>query len=305
MHTLIMTGATGGIGRVAAADVLRADPETHLVLLGRAASGRETLAALREISSSVTLVETDLASVESIRTSARTVCDQLDRGDLPPLHGFAGNAGIQFVDVRHTTPDGYETTFAVNVLANHLLLRAFADRFAVPARIVITVSDTHFGDFRHTGGIVPAPRWSAPETLAKPGAFPRPDTVAAGRTAYSTSKLAAIYLVHEWARRLPDGVEIISYNPSLVGGTGLARAAGPVDRFASRWIIPVLSLTPLIDAVPAAGRKLAAAILGRTAAPSGAYVDRTRVVPSSKESYDPDRERALWDFAEGVHDART
>ena len=300
MHTLIMTGATRGIGRAAAADILRIDQETHLVLLGLGESGRRTLDELRAISGNVTLVDTDLASTDSIRSAAAEVNRLLDEGELPPVRTFAGNAGLQFVDALHTTPDGYETTFAVNVLANHLLLRAFEHRFSAPARIVITVSDTHFGDFKHTGGIVPAPRWSDPETLAQPGAFPKPTTLAAGRTAYSTSKLAAIYLVHEWARHLPDGVEIISYNPSLVGGTGLSRAAGPVDRFINRWLIPALSITPIVDTVPVAGRKLADAILGRTTAPSSSYLDRTRVTPSSDESYDPARERALWDFAEHI-----
>ncbi|MDL4773104.1 MULTISPECIES: SDR family NAD(P)-dependent oxidoreductase [Thermomonosporaceae] len=298
MHTLIMTGATRGIGRVAATEVLRKDQETHLVLLGRGESGRNTLDELRAISDNVTLVDTDLASIDGIRSSAETVNRMLDQGDLPPLRAFAGNAGVQFVDALHATPDGYETTFAVNVLANHLLLRAFEPRFSAPARIVITVSDTHFGDFRHTGGLVPAPRWSDPETLARPGAFPKPATVTAGRTAYSTSKLAAIHLVHEWARRLPDGVDIVSYNPGLVPGTGLVRSAGPIDRFLSRRVLPALSITPIVDTVPAAGRKLADAILGRTAAPTGSYIDRSRAVPSSKESYDPDREHRLWDFAE-------
>ncbi|WP_433461731.1 SDR family NAD(P)-dependent oxidoreductase [Spirillospora sp. CA-128828] len=300
MHTLIMTGATRGIGRVAAANVLRDDPDTHLVLLARKESGQDALDELRAVSGNVTLVDTDLASIDGIRSSAEAVDRMIDEGELPALRAFAGNAGVQFVDALHTTPDGYETTFAVNVLANHLLLRAFEHRFRAPARILITVSDTHFGDFRHTFGIVPAPRWSAPETVARPSAFPRPATVAAGRTAYSTSKLAAIYLVHEWARRLPEGVDIVSYNPGLVPGTGLARAAGPVDRFLNRWVLPGLSVTPMAESASAAGRKLADAVLGRTTAPSGSYIDRTRAVPSSDESYDTTRERALWDFVEQV-----
>lgn len=40
---------------------------------------------------------------------------------------------------------GFEPTFAVNVLANYLLIRLLADRFTAPARIVITSSDTHAG----------------------------------------------------------------------------------------------------------------------------------------------------------------
>jgi NAD(P)-dependent dehydrogenase (short-subunit alcohol dehydrogenase family) len=130
---------------------------------------------------------------------------------------FVGNAGLQVTSGARRSADGHEVTFAVNVLANHLLLRLLGDQLR---RVVITASDTHFGDLRHNLGLVPAPRWRPPTELARPD---RPDTAVAGRTAYSTSKLAVIYLVHEWARRLADA-EVFAWNPGLVPGTGPAVA---------------------------------------------------------------------------------
>ncbi|MFF2729772.1 hypothetical protein ACFVS9_17980 [Streptomyces sp. NPDC058008] len=167
-----------------------------------------------------------------------------------------------------------------------------------PARVVITASDTHFGDLRHNMGMVPGPVWKSPEVLARPGAFPGPDTAAAGRTAYSTSKLATIYLVHEYARRFPAGIDSVAYNPGVVPGTGLARNAGPVSRFAMRRILPVMALTPFATGREAAGRYLADVVLGTTEAPTGSYVDRTRATRSSEESYDPQREGELREAAE-------
>ncbi|MFI6738975.1 hypothetical protein ACIBI9_39140 [Nonomuraea sp. NPDC050451] len=184
------------------------------------------------------------------------------------------------------------------MLANHLFVRLLEDRFAVPVRIVITASDTHFGDFKHNMGMVPGPVWRSPEVLARPGAFPRPDTVAGGRTAYSTRKLATIYLVHEHARCLPAGIGVVAYNPGFVPGTGLARNADPVSRFAMRRILPVMTLTPFETSRGAAGRHLADVVLGTIEAPTGSYVDRGRVARSSQESYDPRREGELWDAAE-------
>ena len=96
------------------------------------------------------------------------------------------------------------------------------------------------------------------------------------------------------------GVDIVSYNPSLVPGTGLAREASRRDQFVNRWILPMLALTPFADRITTAGRKLADAIVGTVDAPSGAYIDRTREVPSSDESYDPARERALWDYLQSI-----
>lgn len=180
----------------------------------------------------------------SVRSAAAEIRDRLASGDLPPLRVFAGNAGIQHTDALTESPDGFEATFAVNVLANHLLVRLLEDGFTAPARIVITVSDPHFGDFTHNLGMVPGPVWRAPDVLARTGAFPRPHRTAAGRTAYSTSKLAAIHLVHEYARRLPPGIDAVAFNPGFVPGTGLARNAGPVSRFAMRRILPALTRTP-------------------------------------------------------------
>jgi NAD(P)-dependent dehydrogenase (short-subunit alcohol dehydrogenase family) len=290
VHTIVMTGATRGIGRFAATHILREDPDAHLVLISRGTPDDDT--------ARVSHVAADLGSLAEVRSAAAEISARLDSGALPPLRGFVGNAGIQYTNARTEGADGYEATFTVNVLANHVLLRILLDRFVAPARIVITTSDTHFGDFAHTLGLVPAPRWQAPEILARTGAFPASDRTSGGRCAYSTSKLGTIYLAHEYARRLPAGVDIVTFNPGLVPATGLARDADAVSRFVMRWIFPVLNLTPLTNSASVAGRQLADVAFGKVAAPTGSYVSRDRVVPSSDESYDPRRERELWEAAD-------
>ncbi|MFB9471450.1 hypothetical protein ACFFR3_18155 [Nonomuraea salmonea] len=224
----------------------------------------------------------------------------LDAGELPPLHGVVCNAGVHLSNALTTSADGYELTFAVNVIATHVLLRRLHAHLRKPARIVVTVSDAHFGDLRHTGGTMPAPHWAGPEIVSRPGAFDRPARIRAGRRAYTTSKLGGIHLVHEWARRLPDGIDIVSYNPSLVSGTGLARDAGRTLQLVMTWIVPLLLVTPLVDTPRAAGGRLADVVLGRTHAPTGSYVHRDRVARSSAESYDAAREEELWDWLEQV-----
>ncbi|WP_039799884.1 SDR family NAD(P)-dependent oxidoreductase [Nocardia araoensis] len=296
--TIVMTGASRGIGRVAAERILRAAPRTHLVVAARGSTGARLAAELGADGHRVSHVPVDLGALDSVRSAAEEIRDGLDRGELPPLHGFVGNAGMQYTNALTEGPDGFESTFTVNVLANHLFVRLLADHFRTPARIVITVSDTHFGDFRHNLGMVPGPVWQSPDVLARTGAFPEPRSTAAGRTAYSTSKLAAIYLVHEYARRLPDGIDVVGFNPGFVPGTDLARNAGPVSRFAMRRILPVATLTPFATSRAAAGRHLADVVLGATDAPTGSYVDRDRVARSSEESYDPRRETELWDAVE-------
>jgi NAD(P)-dependent dehydrogenase (short-subunit alcohol dehydrogenase family) len=297
-HTIVMTGASRGIGRVAAGHILRRSTDVHFLVVARGSSGAQLAAELATGGHEVSHVPADLGSLDSVHSAATGIRDRLGHGELPPLRGFVGNAGIQYTNALTEGPEGFESTFTVNVLANHLFVRLLQDRFAAPARIVITASDTHFGDFRHNLGMVPGPDWKSPDVLARTGAFAEPDTAVAGRTAYSTSKLAVIHLVHEYARRLPAGIDAVAYNPGFVPGTGLARHADPVSRFAMRHILPMLTLTPFATSRNAAGRHLADVVLGTTVAPTGSYVDRNRVDRSSEESYDPRREGELWDAAE-------
>lgn len=297
-HTVVMTGATRGIGRMAVERIIRGDPEGHLVVLGRSPGVAALAEELSVSGNPVRWFEADLLSLGSVRSATDQLREQLDAKELPPLRTVVANAGLQFTDDLNETAEGFESTFAINVLANHVLIRRLQDRLEVPSRIVVTVSDTHFGDLKHNLGMVPGPRWSAPDVLARIGAFPDPSTVAAGRTAYSTSKLAAIYLVHEHARRLPCGVHVVSYNPAFVPGTDLARDASAVAAFAMRWVLPLMALTPFATSRAAAGEHLADLALGRIQAPTGSYVDRARVDRSSEESYDPQRERELWDAVE-------
>lgn len=298
-HTLVMTGASRGIGRIAAEQILADDPTVHLVVVARG-DGSKQLAANFSAGAggrSVSSVSADLGSLKSVRAAASEIVSLVQRGEIPPLTGLVGNAGIQYTNALTKGADGYEATFTVNVLANHVFVRALQDSFQPRSRITITVSDTHFGDFKHNMGMVPGPVWRSPTELAKVSAFDKPATTAAGRTAYSTSKLAAIYLVHEYARRLPDA-DVVSYNPGFVPGTGLARNADPVSRFLMGRVMPLMALFPVATSQRAAGRYLADVVLGRTEAPSGSYVDRAKVERSSAESYSPSREAELWSAVE-------
>ncbi|MFF5290517.1 SDR family NAD(P)-dependent oxidoreductase [Paractinoplanes globisporus] len=268
MPTILFTGASRGLGAVAARRMLDDDPGLRLIVLTR--DGRTDLPR-------TTAIKADLASMEAVRRAAGQITE--------PLDGFVGNAGVQMPTTRTATPDGYETTFAVNVLANYLLLRLLP--FKSRGRIVITGSDSHFGTFRHTFGLVPAPTWTDPERLARPG------TVRRGRGAYSTSKLGVLYLVHELARRLPEGLDAYTFNPGFTPGTGLVRYDRAGDVLWRRF----LPLMPGVNTVERAGHQLAKAATGPRPGPSGAYIDRWEVVPSSDESYDEAREKELYEAA--------
>ena len=294
--TLLMTGASRGLGRAAAERLLRDRPDQLLLIVVRGEEAGRRVArelAARTGNANVRAVSCDLGSLAEVRVAADAVRKMLDEREIPPLTGFLANAGVQMASATKTTADGFEATFGINVLANYLLIRLLADRFEPGARVVVTGSESHFGDFRHNLGLVPAPHWTGTRSLAEPGTGPEAETVAAGRRAYSTSKLGVQYLVHALARRLPEA-DVYAYTPGLVPGTGLVRDAGAIQRFGFRWLLPLLWATPIASSPQTAGVKLAAAMTAPRPAESGAYLDRGRVVPSSAESYDDEREEELW-----------
>jgi NAD(P)-dependent dehydrogenase (short-subunit alcohol dehydrogenase family) len=298
-RSILMTGASRGLGMYAAQHLLRTYPDVHLVVSSR---DQEPGSLARTLAGDlgggrITELQADLADLRSVRDLAENVAALAEDGSIPPLHGVLANAGAQYMSTTHQTVDGYEATFAVNVLANVLLTEILVSRLALPGRIVITSSDTHFGDFRHNMAMVPGPAWREPHLLAKPGVGPKAKTARAGQVAYSTSKLAVIYYVHALARALPAGVEVYAYNPGLVPGTGLARDRDVLSRMAWRSIMPVMALTPLAHRPRRAGRLLAEAMAGASPGVSGDYLDRGRPARSSEASYDEALEGQLFEAA--------
>lgn len=283
MGTTLMTGASRGLGREAAEHLLRHHPDRHLLVFNRKPGLAAELAAVTG-NRNVSEVVGDLASFADIRRVAAEV--------EGPLDGFLGNAGLQMATTRKLTADGFEMTFGVNVLAYHLLLNLLMPRFTNPARIIVVGSDVHDADL-NTMGLIPPPRWDDPRELVKPGK----DSGREGRRAYATSKLGVIYLVHALQRRLPDGVDIYSYNPGLVPDTELSRDAGRLGRAAFRAIGKALVTLPIATTADKAGRLLAETMTGPRPGESGSYISKGVVIPSSSESYDEQREEDLWAVA--------
>ena len=295
--TLIMTGASRGLGREAARRLLHDRADLHLLILARGGHGTALADELAAATSNpnVSIVPCDLASLDDVRMAAATIRAMLDTETLPPLRGFLGNAAVQLASRSTSTVDGFETTFAVNVLSHFLLLRLLLDRFTAPSQIMLTTSASHFGDFAHNYGMVPKPRWEPVDRLAARRTGPAAASRAEGYTAYATSKLAVIYLVHALARRLPQGVDAYSYNPGLVPGTGIIRQSGAISRSLFHAVLPVLQLSPHIAMSPrSAGTRLAAILSTTNPGPSGSYIDRGTVKSSAPASYDEDREESLW-----------
>lgn len=194
-ETVVVTGASSGIGRAIATSVARCARTETIVLVGR--NRRALSATLDEVTK-----RSDVAGEVEVCDFAdlSAVADMSDRIAARHLKidTLFSNAGL--LASRHTTtPQGYELTWQVNYLAGFLLMAALKGRLA-GGRIVVTASDSYrdatLMPGREGEGWAIADKWSAGK-------------------AYANTKLANIMMAREANRRWPE-VAAYSFHPGEI-----------------------------------------------------------------------------------------
>jgi NAD(P)-dependent dehydrogenase (short-subunit alcohol dehydrogenase family) len=207
-QTILITGATDGLGRALAGELAAAG--ATLLLHGRdLAKGERALEEIAAVSGNERLrfVRADLASLEDVRGLGELVLGETER-----LDALVNNAGIGTTtdgsEKREESQDGFELRFAVNYLAGYLLTRLLLDllRADAPARIVNVSSagqaPIDFEDVMLTRGY-------------------------SGVQAYCQSKLAQVMFTFDLAAELHEaGVTANCLHPATYMPTNMVRAAG-------------------------------------------------------------------------------
>ncbi len=261
-QTILLTGATDGIGQRAAHDLARLG--ARVLLHGRNAErGAAVLEEVRRATGNDQLAyyQADLASLDAVRHLAESV-----QSDYPHLDVLVNNAGVLGGrdEPRTLSEDGHELRMAVNYLApfllTHLLLPAL--RRAAPSRVV-NVSSTaqqpvDFDDLmfeRHF------------------------DTM----QAYAQSKLALTMFSIDLAERVQgDGITVVSLHPGSLLDTKMVR-----QTFGSAWGSAQAGADAIVhlvssDAIPAK---------------TGCYFDQQHESRAHPQAYDPEARRQLWEIS--------
>jgi len=134
LSTILVTGATDGLGRALAKALVARD---HDVLVHGRSQERIDATVAELGSSRVRAYRADLSSLTEVRELARAVREREERLDV-----LVNNAGIGAHGPREESADGLELRFAVNYLAGFVLTRELLDllRASAPARIVNVAS---------------------------------------------------------------------------------------------------------------------------------------------------------------------
>jgi NAD(P)-dependent dehydrogenase (short-subunit alcohol dehydrogenase family) len=191
---VVITGATSGIGEVAAEKL--AGMGARLVLIARNKTRAEaTLARLRTTNATKhSVYYADLSRLSEMKRVGREIAAAEPRIDV-----LVNNAGAIF-GRREVTPDGLELTFATNHMSYFVLTHILRDRLAAAAtaRVVSTSSDAHRNAKLNFDDLQSARNYS-------------------GFGVYSRSKLCNILFTRELARRLSGtGITANCLHPGFV-----------------------------------------------------------------------------------------
>lgn len=270
--TCVVTGATSGIGLETAAGL--ASEGALVVMVSRSTErgmmAKEKVLARAAHGGRVDLVLADLFLQSDIRKLAAQVNAFYPRVDV-----LVNNAGL-LIGKRSLTPDGIESTFALNHLGYFLLTNLLLDkiRASAPARIVNVSSEAHWGARWDWDNLQGERKW---------GQF----------RAYANSKLANLLFTNELARRLEaTGVTANAVHPGLVRSR-FGSTASPALRVLVKLGSPIM-----ISSKRGADTVIWAASAQEPAGATGKYYVRRRESNSSLISRDRGVQERLWDVSE-------
>lgn len=258
-RTMVITGASSGIGREAAREF--AARGATLALVGR--DPARTRAIAEELGAQPFLADYD--RLDDVRALAEQLLTTFDRIDV-----LANNAG-GLVSTRARTVDGFERTIQSNHLAPALLTKLLTPRLlASTGRVVSTASVANrFGRLR----LDDLNRDHAPWL--------------GGWRAYATAKLATILFTGELARR--TGLQAYSFHPGFVA-TGFG-ADSPLMKLAALASRGQYGIAPIAGAVPL----VQLCTIADPGAPSGTYFDTlTAHGATARQAHDTALAAALW-----------
>jgi NAD(P)-dependent dehydrogenase (short-subunit alcohol dehydrogenase family) len=264
--TIVITGASSGIGAAAARELSRQGHQ--VVVVGR--SPERTAAVARSLGADHHVA--DFTRLADVRALAETLLAAYPRIDV-----LANNAGGAFGDPR-TTPDGFETTFQVNHLAPFLLTSLLLEPLVASGATVLQTSSVAAGMVRSFD----------PTDLDLELDF-------SAKRAYCTAKLENVLFTMELHRRYHEqGLNAVAFHPGNVA-TGFATdTTDPVMHFVAT---NRLTRSLLIKPEKAATRlaRFATTAPGPDWTP-GLYYAKGR--PKALRHATTDNARALWENSE-------
>ncbi len=263
---VLITGATSGIGKETSRGLAKLGA-TIVFTTRDNIKGEKTKKELitSTQNKNINMLKCDLASFESIKNCCKEFKSKYDR-----LHVLINNAGVWDFK-RRLSKDGIENIFATNYLAPFLMTNLLLDilKKSNPSRIINITSGMHYGTINF-------------DDIEFKQNF-------SGAKAYRQSKLGVILFTRFLAKKLEGtGVTVNVVHPGM-NKTDLGRDAGGF----SKMIFKMMGKDPKIGAETSIYLASSPDVENIT----GEYWAKKEIKKSSKESYDMDLAKKLWDVS--------
>ncbi|MGD1238102.1 SDR family NAD(P)-dependent oxidoreductase [Mycobacterium seoulense] len=263
-RTIVITGASDGIGAAAARRLRRTG--ANVVLVGR--TERKAAAMAAELDAAYFVA--DFADLGQVRALADKI-----RSEYPRIDVLGNNAGGVFSKLTETA-DGYEITLQVNYLAPFLLTTLLLDVLVASRATIVNTS-------------------SSSQRLLRNVTLTDFDTTGRRRpsTAYALAKLANILFTRELHRRYhDDGLSTAVVHPGFVN-TNIGHSSG--SRF-----LTTMQRTPVRRLIKTPDQGADQLVWLASSTPgvdwsSGEYYANGKVARANRAADDPVLARELWD----------
>jgi len=281
----VITGATSGLGRIAALDLARRGYRIGVVARSRTRADA-LVDELKPVAGDapIDVFHADLGLVSHAHRVGEEIAAKYPRLDV-----LVNNAGLHAFSQR-TTAEGFAQMTAVNYLGAFVLTQALTSRLAAsaPARIVNVASEAS----RQVTTIAPA------EDLLNVDAYTRRESL----PLYGRTKLMTIMWTQELARRLDPGEVTVNCCDPGFNATGLGR-----DLPGAKVLQRVLNALRIGDPRKGAGIIVRLATETAFAHASGGYfsVRDARPLECPEAGRDPRVQKELWDETVALLAART
>jgi NAD(P)-dependent dehydrogenase (short-subunit alcohol dehydrogenase family) len=265
--TVIITGATSGIGEVAA--IRLAEQGARIVFTARdQARADDTMAKLRKANAAAdhAVHMADLSTLAEMKRIGAELARE------PQIDVLINNAGALF-NRRQETSDGLEMTFAVNHMAYFVITNMLLPGLKPGARIVTTASNAHRGA-----------RLDFDDLQSRKGYT--------SFAVYSRSKLCDILFNRELARRTPPGVTANALHPGFVA-TRFGDQSGGVMQRLVRVAKPIGAISPQEGAKTITWLASSPDVEGVT----GEYFHECKIATPTKEARNDADARRLWEIS--------
>lgn len=198
-QTVVITGATGGLGLAAASEIASLGART--VVVGRS---EEKLKKVEDsVEGQVAPYKADLSLMSEIRRLA----DELLEGE-PRIDVLINNVGVLLPE-RSVTSEGLEQTFAVDLAGHFLLTNLLAERLveSSPARLINITSGGMYSE------------------KIRPHDLQNERGEYKGSAAYARAKRGQVILTGMWAERFHGtGVTVHAMHPGWAKTSGVANS---------------------------------------------------------------------------------